>query len=725
MNKLFTSLIIVLTIQMIFDPLSSITINEGLKRNPIHYLSITIDGDPTDWPKLPPLHPPVSIDGYISDWYTEYYWRSEDRITRDVVTNYSKGIHVFNVSGDNKFLYYKGEFVWFDALNDTRLDVSFADLTEMRVTSNETHLLMLVRVRGKIPVGIVGQNSLLLSILIDTDMNWFNGNYTTIDKYINVSIYAPWDYQVILDLANPNIVNLKRLCGSPLIDIRNSEYASVSTLNSCFAVNGEKGVVELAIYWRDIGVEKPWNVSNVRLYLLTFIGNGTGVPVNVGDGSAVIDVISNYDTATEVSDNVIDYWLDIGFNTVPEPVSYNFYVLDRYGLTLAWSDLSNDQRTDYVPEESFDLDILTFYLHFDLINNRLYFLIHLKGNAGVDRRISPIIAIAIDDTPTNCTDNQNYRSSFDMPGYNTETELGTPIGMDTSRSCNWFRLIWIFSTNSTGDITYWVAVYGLYILYNDTSVTANYHFIEGYVPLDVIDPYLYEKIFRVEVATFAYTLTWVDNQEPYKVLDIPGPNLYDCIAPYPTWGNGTVVIDNKVYATYGEVYYDEYWIDAFNTNKYVVNLDVKLYHVSYDGDQYIELGEYVWVEANLTTFNYATREYKPLPNRTLKVYFVSIDYSRGYYVGSNTTDEFGYFYLYVGELADKIPSGTYRLLVVYEPVGNDQLIYPRVEFWSSETYNVVNRPFMVSVNEPIYVPLIALISILVILLLKRYYDNHS
>ena len=714
-----------------------------------------IDGDPTDWPTPTKLHPPISIDGLINDWYTEYNENPNNRITRDVSTNVTANIYVWNV-GNGSYLYYKGEFIWFDNINDTRTlptYISAVDLTEIRVTGDANYLYIMVCVRDLTSVGNVSEPSLLLSIPIDVDMNYENGNTTTIDPDTNVSKYAPWDYQIVVDLTNPNVEPNKKIYGdgvpvwdngSPL-DIFNSTYSDVSSNKSFFAVSLATDTVELAISWSDLGIDNPWNISNLRLYAISFLGNGYGKPITNLPGSEALDVLSKDDTDTEVSDGVINYWVDIGFTTASEPTYYYHYVLDDKGFIQGYSDLSGDMRTDYVVNEAFDLDIISTTLWTDPENGWLYILVHVKGLVKPLGNVSPAIVILIDNTPKNLSDGVNswveVPSDLTLVSSDPETELGIPLNWSLPyRSLNWTHEIWLVSKSVGGLEQYWVYVYNGTTLYkSNVTIKASEHFLEALVPLDLIDPELGAKPFRFEVACFAYVLetSLLIGVPRDTLLDIYGSNMYDVIAPYTTYSpEGVTVVDGKPYAINGELYdaddnvtndltilNGDHWIDTFNTKRYAVKIfNITLYYKSFDKDNYIEVGEPAWVNATITYYNGTI--WNPLPDKTVEFYLVSVDGSITIFLGKNTSDVNGTVWLNLGDIAGRVYSNDYYVVVKYTASGEDYYYYISVSNKSLTTYTILNQPFTTVLDEPPYIAIVVVVVFIIALLARYYSRNH-
>ncbi len=712
----------------------------------------TIDGDPSDWPRLLRLHPNITVDGKLNDWYTEYYPVSSDQITRSVSTNYSRNIYVWDLGNDNKYLYYKGEYIWFDSINDTRslpTYVPWIDLTEVRVTGDDNYLYILVRVEDLDVLGNITQPSLLLSIPIDIDMNYTNGNITTIDQDTNVSKYAPWDYQIVVDLTNPNVESGEKIYGdgvrvsdngSPL-DILSPNYTDVSTSKSFFVADSGTDCVEIAIAWSDLNISDPWYTSNIRLYVLSFLGNGYGAPITSLSGSEVLDVLSSNDTDTEVSDGVIDYWVDIGFTTACEPTYYYHYMLDSHGFIQAYSDLSNDMRTDYIVNEAYDTDLLSTTLWIVPPDNSLYILIHVKGLVEPLGNISPAIAIVIDTTPFNLSDGAS--SWIPVPFLSdTDTEYGLPRSWNVGgRSVNWTHVIWFISKNVGTTQQYWVYVYNSTgIAYkSNITISGSEHFIEAWVPLNSIESDLGNKVFRFETLSFAYVLSTsiIPGVPRNALLDITGSNIYDSISPYTTYSaSGIEIVNGKPYAIDGEVYDSDdnvtndlatlngdHWIDTFNTRKYnVIILNITLNHTSFDNDTYIEIGEPAWINATILYYNGSG--WMPLANKYVEFYLVNTVDGEKIYLGGNYSTVNGTIVLDLNDIANKVSTSNYIVLASYSPQDLDKYVYISVSNTSDTAYSIYHQPFIKSLPEPYIIPLVIVIFIVILLLRKHYSHNH-
>jgi len=748
LSKRYIAIVLFLILLINMSSLSNTFIfDNDLKyvKSSISYLNPpVVDGDPRDWPPLLKLHPNISIDGKIYDWYTEKYIDPLHRITRNVKTNISMNIYVWvsndtynNVNYTYKYLYYRGEFIWFDAIKDTLSNTTYdpgLDISEVRVSGDQNNLYLLIRFVDLKTIGREG--SPLISIPIDIDMNWNNGNTSTIDPYTNVSIYAPWDYQVVIDLSNENVSSGVKIYGNETpFQILNPKGSNVATSNSCFVADIDNDVVEIAISWSDLGVINPWNISNVRMYVLVFKGDGKGHPLIVNNGgSNVIDLVSNTVTDKEVSDKIVDYWLDIGFTTACEPTYYYHHILDDKGYIQAYSDLAGDQRTDYIVNEAFDVDIISTTLW--ITRDYIYILIHMRGLVKPRDNISPAIAIVIDTTIDNISD--GYDSWIHVPSgvavnqpY-TDTELGVPPDLPLiNRSWRWNYIIWIFSNITGGADQYRIYLYNGTIIYQSdqtrNTVKASEHFIEALIPTFYI-PDIVDKPFRWVVLSYAYVLetSLILDQPKNGLLDITGSNIYDVIAPYPTYSvEGIQVINGKPYAVNAEVYdidndprndndvkNGDHWVDVYTGWKYYTKIvNLTLNYISYDTDDYIEIGEYAWVYATLVYYNGI--DWTPLSNRNVTFYLISIDYKYIVYLGSNTSLPNGTIVLYLGDIASRVKSNYYFIEAVYNPDINDQFYYTPVSNTSS-VFIVLNQPFTSVLPEPLIAPILIMTLMIVV-----------
>ncbi len=709
----------------------------GINSIPVQQLTITLDGDPTDWPTLTPSHPRIKIDGVPNDWYTDEYPIEDYRITRTVSTDMdpSNPVYVWDYGNGNKYLYYRGEFIWFDALNDqrsgytTRLD---ADITEVRISSNSTHLLILVRLHD---LGVLGGGStnpsIGLVIALDTDMNYHNGATQLIDGDTSTPNYAPWDYQVFIDLSNPNVRSGQPVYGDGVpvssgggpLDIYDPGMTDVSTSNSVFVASTGHDDVEIALAWSDVGVANPWNVSNVRFYVATMITDGQGNPVDELPGSDFIDVMSSTDTDTEVGDGVLDTWMDVGFNRVPEPVYYDHQVLDADGSIQYWCDLSNDTRKDYIPAEAFDTDIISFTIYNE--SSMLYMLIHMKGLIYPDGDITPLIAIVFDATPMNETDGVD--TVIEAPTQYGDTD--TLLGGRTIRNATWSFIIWVDPANNLTSI---VTGTGTIQLSGPQYIAYTHHFIEIAVPQTNLSNVL-RLPFRTEIISYALvnlgsSLINPPQVRANEILNITGANAYDTLSPYMTYGSDVSV---SGYAINGEFYgeTDDVWIDTITLIKYPVRIvNLTIIHYDFDNDSVIEIGEREYAVGRLEYWNGSG--WIPLSGKTIFFYLVGSLIP----LGSNTTNSTGYALLDLDDLARSgdVTDGVYWLGGRYNPpkaylpgLAGYDYVYSASSNISVQNYTIATRPFISTLPEYGYIPLLLLAAITAIVLLgRRCSRNH-
>ncbi len=705
---------------------------------PLIQSGIVLDGDPGDWPQLKPLHPAVRLDGGIDDWYTGANPIPWNRVTRDNavtdLSNPNRLLYVWDYGNGNKYTYYRGEFIWFDALGDQRSGYTGrldADISEIRVTSNNTHLLVLFRV---VDLGVLGGGAVSPSIgiilALDTDMNYHNGNTTLLDDKTSVPNYAPWDYEVLIDLSNPAVANKKVIYGdgipvgsggSPL-DIYNATGAEVSTSMDAFIADSANDCVEVALSWRDIGVLNPWNVSNVRLYAGVFISDGYGKPLVSLNNSDFIDVLSAKSSDDELSDGVLDSWIDIGFNRLPEPVYFTHEVLDDKGYIQYWSDLTNDTRTDYIPNEAFDTDILTETIWIN--SSRLNILLHIKGNVRPTGNATPFIILAIDSTPLNESDGGGPLITAPPGKGATDTYLGGRLG----REANYTSLIWIDPLQDQVTVVVPGATVNYDVYTGPNYIAYDYHFIEVSIPTTDLGEL--KPPFRVETAVYALAnpgsplVSSSPSIQPNQIIDLTGANAYDTLSPYPTYGTG---VDNG-YAVNGEFYGDvDEYIDTFIPVKIATRLiNPVIQWVSYDNDTYIEIGEPASAYATLQYWN--GTGWSPLSGGNVTFYLVG----SLIYLGWRLTDSNGTAYMDLDDIARNasISSGTYRLMVRYEPpleyvkgLTGTEFFYSSAENTSIGNYTILNKPFIESLPEPQMLPLTLLLAMVVFTLLRRHYSG--
>ncbi len=269
------------------------------------YATRTIDGDPSDWIGVPP-------------------------------------------SSDNSYTYSNGEWIWKDAVNDIQdvytsnllSDVDKADITEIRITSNGTHLLLLIKFADLSALGLDGEPAVFITIDEDHTTSsgeiWFDTS--TSETMVAQSGEANWERQIAIYLSSQEVSNGKPIYGDgskfvsgggggPL-DIYDENYKDVSTNSSVFVASTSYDVIEAAISWSDLGIDPSIYFSGgnyLRIEVCTVAVDSSGnIYEDPDPGSSpysdAVDVMSTQDTVTEISDDHVDYYVDVQFTSDPEPV---------------------------------------------------------------------------------------------------------------------------------------------------------------------------------------------------------------------------------------------------------------------------------------------------------------------------------------------------------------------------------------------------------------------
>lgn len=483
-----------------------------------------------------------------------------------------------------------------------------------------------------------------------------------------------------------------------------------------FVASTSKDTVEIALAWSDIGVVNPWNVSNVRFYLAVMITEGQGSSAYNLPDSDFIDVMSSMDTDTKVSDGILDTWMDIGFNKIPEPVYYDHQVMSPDGSIQYKCDLTNDTHRDYIPSESFDIDIISFTIYNGTEN--LYMLLHIKGLVEKSGDISPLIAVVVDTTPMNEADGVD--TVIQAPAQYGETD--TLLGGRTTRNATWSFIIWIGPANYKVSI---VTGTGTTTLTGPQYINYTHHFIEVAVPKSGLSATLHLP-FRTEIISYSLVTPGSSLINPPqiisgKILDITGANAYDTLSPYMTYGSGV----ESGYAINGEFYgeTDDIWVDTITMIKYPVRIvNLTIIHYDFDNDSIIEIGEKEYALGRLVYWNGSG--WSPLGDKTIFFYLVGSLIP----LGSNTTNSTGYAVLYLGDLArrDDVTAGTYWLGGSFNPpkvylpgLTSYDYVYSASSNLSVQNYTIATRPFISTLPEHGYTPLLLLGAITIIVLLKR------
>ncbi len=592
------------------------------------------------------------------------------------------------------------------------------DITEFHVTSNQTHLLLLIRLREIFILGEDGAPAILVAM--DTDTIYTNGErWLALNCDTQTSSNGPWDYHLVIDLARPGVNDLTLYRGGDgtnSIIVYDPSWSDVVSSNTSFIVNSTAKAIEVAIYWSDIGVSNPRNVSNVRFTVATVRSNGAGDAWDIAGVSDVLDCITSYGVNTwdEVKDDndpltdqpygvidgdgnetkdsgdgrAVNGFMDVGFNTIPEPASLQplFLYNSTYLVVL---DPFNDHREDYLKGgpgsvvEDWDVDVIEFRMYINRSDDRVYFLVFMHGNVNPLDAASPAIAVVIDYTPLDPGDGvSEWVYAPSGWGY-TDTFLR----LDPSTNSTWQYIVW-FTTNTSGNWLVILSPTNTAGDFNpvDTEMATNDHVIEASIPADYIGGLtMLSKPFRINILVYGYNLT------TRQLINLTSSNVYDIGGVSGTW-------DTEVSDTDWGI--DTVFIRKLSTR--LVNLDTYHHRLVYYPRDVIR------INATLQYYNLSTDTWEGLPNQNVKIYLIGSTV----YLGSNTTDENGTIYLET-LIPATIEEGNYTLYGVF----NETLLY--LEATNTGPQIQIKQP-PAPIPETIYTPVILATTILAItLVIKR------
>jgi len=312
LNKVLVLAILVAI--LILTPLYTTTRGElGTLQIGTQSLSITIDGNPSDWG------------------------------TYDC-TNKAPGLHLETVNGIP-------QWIWCDPEGDERTDFESpdprADLLQFRVTADENYLYGLVIVK-QMPFNIGDNGGTFVAIAINrngspTGAVWFSGNSET-----KVDSNAKWQYQVVLNLADSRYSGQGRTQVTDDLQsnwggiyyIVDSTWSFQSDPDARVGADVSRSAIEFRVKWSTIGGAPSGGSFLLRISLITargwsnYGGNGGGtwgIPFNEQSDDTVSDAldcitITGPNTWDEVQDQVVNYYIDLYFATtppyypIPEPI---------------------------------------------------------------------------------------------------------------------------------------------------------------------------------------------------------------------------------------------------------------------------------------------------------------------------------------------------------------------------------------------------------------------
>jgi MYXO-CTERM domain-containing protein len=257
----------------------------------------------------------VTVDGRADDWSTR------------VATADNLALIARNAASE-------GEYIWLDNTNDTRTDFatpeSDADITRVQYTGTATGLAIMVRLSAATPTGAPVQ----VQVAIDMDRTVGSGqNFMAGFADTQVADAARWEFLV-----------QTRLGVGGGAQVLNTAFTSVATIA---AVRGTDGV-EMFVPWSALGLTAP-PAAPLRFTVATFRSTGAGDTLDIGGSSSsnALDVVSDYgdpratahpNTFSEVSDQIVNYFADVHFNTSGEviaPLMVTHFVADAAATTAA------------------------------------------------------------------------------------------------------------------------------------------------------------------------------------------------------------------------------------------------------------------------------------------------------------------------------------------------------------------------------------------------------
>ena len=261
-------------------------------------LSITIDGDPSEWG------------------------------TYDC-TGKAPGLYLETVNGIP-------QWIWCDPERDERRDFTEfvnpdprVDLVQFRVTADENFVYGLVIVKN-MDFDYLGQNG-ATAVLITVNWNGTGtGEWFGLLSDTKISLDAKWFRQIIINLGSAQLSGAQATIGlqdnwGKAFYVVNEGWGFVTDTVSLMGANKAYNAIEFKIAWSTIGGTPGGGQFYLRLGLITGRGYGNGVDygdlwdVGGGDVSDALDCITTTgpNTWNEVQDGIVDYYIDLYFMTQP------------------------------------------------------------------------------------------------------------------------------------------------------------------------------------------------------------------------------------------------------------------------------------------------------------------------------------------------------------------------------------------------------------------------
>ncbi len=212
----------------------------------------------------------------------------------------------------------RGQYVWRDRGGDERRDANGnaadprVDITELRVTSDATHLFLLVRMTDINAVADAGAPQIQVAIdrVPGQGQTWLGSLSDT-----QVSASAAWEYLFITHFGSNTPPVLLDTAFAAIPGGADPPVAAISDPND---------TVEIRIPWALLGGVPT---APLRFTVASLRSQANDDAVEIGDGnlSDVLDAVTNYgdpgaspNTWDEVSDGRIDYYFELWFHLDPD-----------------------------------------------------------------------------------------------------------------------------------------------------------------------------------------------------------------------------------------------------------------------------------------------------------------------------------------------------------------------------------------------------------------------
>ncbi len=236
---------------------------------------------------------------------------------------------------DDPMVFDNGTNEWTDHDSFTKMSLVYLDshnlardkridLTEFRMTADDTYLYILTKFRDLDLIGWDGAPAIMITIdknasNTDTYGNTYFALYS--DTQVNKSGYANWEYQIVIDLSRSVSENKKINGTTDALNIYNITWKDVADQNSYFVVNKTNNTVEAAIYIPTLESDGT-SLSTIRVEVGIVRANGFGDswdPTRGGGGdSDLLDAVTTTgpNTWDDVEDGYLDYYFEINVSTI-------------------------------------------------------------------------------------------------------------------------------------------------------------------------------------------------------------------------------------------------------------------------------------------------------------------------------------------------------------------------------------------------------------------------